>query len=163
MQNFLVRVLQKLETVVFNTVSAVNVSYNVTKPVNFMLQHVCCLCVYCWKIIHHFNFMVILSTARCSCKMYQTKHWTCQTVWERGCQQCFCRLKLSGLWCCPTDVPKDHSAGIFGVRPSVIACPWRWRCYSCSKCREVLAQQRSVTSQVTIFVLHDTTIWAVLQ
>ena len=73
--------------------SAVNVSCNVTKPVNVMLQHEfmllheCFLCVYCWKVIDHFNFTVILSTARCSCKMYQTKHWTCQTAEVEVCQQ----------------------------------------------------------------------------
>jgi hypothetical protein len=50
MQNISIRVSQKLETVGLNTVSAVNVSCNVTKPVHFMLQHVCCLCVYCWKL-----------------------------------------------------------------------------------------------------------------
>jgi hypothetical protein len=164
MQNFLVRVSQKLETTGFSTVNAVSVSCNVTKLVNFVLQNICCLCVCCWKTTHHFNFTVILCTARCLCKKYQTKHLTCQTVGEWGCRQFCWKFKLSGLRCCLIDVSKDHSADIFRVRPSRMAWPSRWRCYSCSKYQEVLAHQRGVMSQVTlIFVSYDTTTRAVLQ
>jgi hypothetical protein len=69
------RVSQKLETIELTTVNAVNVSYNVTKLVNSMLKHVCSFCMYSWT-----SPTVLISTTRCHCKMYRTKHWTCQTV-----------------------------------------------------------------------------------
>jgi hypothetical protein len=77
---FGMRVLQRLETIEFTTVNAVNVLCNVIKLVNFMLKHVCCFCMYSWTVTHHFNFTVIVSITRCHCRMYQMKHRTCQTV-----------------------------------------------------------------------------------